>query len=134
MSEKVWESVDELLSLYGIDNTAAGAQDFTELAQDSAALMQYPELNLSTWAVASAVMRERHWSPMIYWGRQKKLFKPLLEAEAETLAALGLTIGEKRTMYALAHAVAAALAERASFAYEHALKIRARIEGVAHYD
>lgn len=125
MQERVWVSAEDLLMLFCVDPSTPGAADFCRLVREAALLLQFPELQSGTWAVATSVMRQRHWSPMVYWSRQKRVLKPLLEAEASTLEALGLKLGDKHTVYALAHAAASCIAARGEGDYAEALQLRA---------
>lgn len=129
MQEKIWESTEELLTLFSVDISSPGAVDFCALVAASALLLQFPELQCGTWAVATAYMRSRKWSPVVYWSRQKKAVKELLETDDDVLEGLGIVMGEKRTVYALAHAVASVLAQSGGGSYEDALKLKNSVEG-----
>ena len=131
MSVQLWELPEDLLMLYEIDPSAPGARDFCDLVSLSAEVLRFPELGCGTWAVAKQFIRERRWSPLVYWSRIKKAVRPLLEAAPDTLAALGLTIdGDKQmTAYALAHAVAVSIAQRYEGDYVTALQVARLIRG-----
>lgn len=112
MALELWTGPEELLMLFSIDPSAPGADDFADLVWLSATVLKFPELGCGTYSVAVQMMRERKWSPLVYWSRIKRGCRPLIEAGAETLRGLGLLIpeGDKLTGYTIAHGAAAALA------------------------
>lgn len=128
MSDRVWNSPEELLLLFSCDPSTPGGVDFCQLVRDSAQLLAFPELGSGTWGVATYVMKQRRWSPLVYWSRIKRAARPILDAEDETLAGLGLSLEGKRSAYALAHAAAVVLAADGG-EYEAALRLRAALEG-----
>lgn len=133
MSEVCWSSPEELLVMFSIDPSLPAAQDFCQLVSDSALLLAHPELKCGTWAVAQGFLRRRHWSPMLFWSRQKRLLRPFFDADIDTLRGIGLDVlPDKLTAYAIAHAAACAMVRGGGgerFPYEKALLLRARLEG-----
>lgn len=123
MSEKPWVFVEDLLMLYDIDPSTPAARDFCGLVELSADVLAFPELGCGTYSVAVTFMKQRKWSPLVYWARLKKVVQPLLVASDETLTALGISVGEKRTTYTLAHAIACSIAADNGGDYQTALEV-----------
>jgi hypothetical protein len=108
-----FKTAEEFCELFGIDTQRGGADDFCRITSVAAALRYYA-LPGSAYAAALALMRARHWSPLILWKRMRHDLAPAFDAGIETLRALGVDPVEKEggmTVCTLAAAVAAALAD-----------------------
>ena len=112
MNMQYFEDAGELLELFGIDTDKPGAQDFACIADMVALMLRYDSYRCTVADLAAVQMRTRKLSPKVFWSRMKRTLRPLIEAEAETLKALGIPApGEPgRTCPHLAHQVGEALA------------------------
>lgn len=97
----------ELLEIFSIDVSTAGAADFLELAHRIAAAKRglVPFCGHGTAKIADAMRKERGISLMVFYARIKQAVKPILETDDATLRGFGLVL-PKRTGSALAVAVA----------------------------
>lgn len=104
---------EELLSLFEIDPRKPGAEDFATLSDLYGLMSRYPQYSVTVADLATLLMRQRKLSPKVYWSRMKRAIRPLIEAEAETLRALGVPCGyttedHRRTCPELAAEIGAA--------------------------
>lgn len=107
---KQWRGPDELLELFGINADASRwASIWCGLVVTLAMGVVYPDYGIDMHAVERAWLRDASVSPVVFWGRIKSTLRPLLEADFDTLAALGLRPYD-RTGRALARAAAEAMA------------------------
>ena len=89
-----FQEAGELLDLYGIDQSKPGAQDFVVLADLYGLMSRYQDQYPCTVAdLARLLMKNRKLSPMVFWSRMKRAIKPLMEADVDTLRALGIPYG-----------------------------------------
>ena len=88
-----FKDAEELLQLFEIDTNSPGAEDFYVLADLYALMSRFPQYRVSVADLARLRMQERKLSPLVFWSRMKRAIKPLVEAEAETLRALGVPCG-----------------------------------------
>lgn len=130
MFSEHWGTGGELLSLFGIDPQLRGAADMVALIEIGGELLQFPDLKVGVYAVAVELMRLQQLSPLVFWSRIKRQCAALMEAEADTLAALGLHLepDAKRTAYAVANAAAEARAAMGGGDREWAMKYAAAIK------
>ena len=103
----------DLLLLFEIDPHKEGAQDFATLSDLYGLMSRFPQYKVTVADLAYILMRQRHLSPRVFWSRMKKAIRPLIEAEAETLRALGVPCGyttedHRRTCPELAAEIGAA--------------------------
>lgn len=72
----------------------------------------FPQYGIDFRDIVAAEMSRRRLSSLVYWSRQKRALAPVLTADADTLAALGLSaVADARTVPALARALAGVLAD-----------------------
>lgn len=83
----------ELLSLFEIDPNKPGAEDFIALSDVYGLMSRFPQYSVTVADLAALLMRQRRLSPRVFWSRMKRAVRPLIEAEAETLRALGVPCG-----------------------------------------
>lgn len=83
----------ELLELFGVDPNKPGAEDFYCLADLYGLMSRFPQYHVTVADLARLRMGERKLSPLVFWSRMKRAIRPLLEADAETLRALGVPCG-----------------------------------------
>ena len=88
-----FRDAEELLVLFGIDPAKPGAEDFYVLAELYGLMSQYPQYRVSVADLAKLRMKERKLSPRVFWSRMKRTIRPLIEADASTLRALGVPCG-----------------------------------------
>jgi len=88
-----FKDAEELLELFGIDTSKPGAEDFYVMADLYGLMSRFPQYRVTVADLARLRMQERKMSPMVFWSRMKRAIKPLVEAEAETLRALGVPCG-----------------------------------------
>lgn len=125
---EAWTTGSELVALFGLTEQAAGVRDFVALIEIGGELLQFPEFGLGTYAVAGELMRAAAISPLVFWTRVKRQCAPLMEAQGDTLEALGLHLPEgKRTAYAVADAAAKRRAAMGGGSREYAAKYAAVI-------
>ena len=107
-----FEDAGDLCELFGIDTKKPGAEDFICIADMVALMLRYDSYRCTVADLAGLRMSNRGLSPKVFWSRMKRTLRPLIEAEAETLKALGIPApGEPgRTCPHLAHQVGEALA------------------------
>lgn len=103
----------ELMTLFEIDPEKPGADDFATLADLYGLMSRYPQYSVTVADLAALLMRQRKLSPKVFWSRMKRAIRPLVEAEAETLRALGVPCGyttedHRRTCPELAAEIGAA--------------------------
>lgn len=128
MSCEVWATGSELVGLFGLTEQAHGVRDFVALIEIGGELLQFPDLGLGIYAVAGELMRSEAVSPLIFWSRIKRQCAPLMQAQGDTLEALGLHLPEgKRTAYAVAAAAAKRRAAMGGGCREYAEKYAAII-------
>lgn len=86
-----WRGPDELLKLFGIDpDSDKWAGIWCGLVALRTLGIKYPEYPLGLDQIATGWMRSEHISPVVYWSRIKSSLRPILDADRETLNALGL--------------------------------------------
>lgn len=95
----VWD----LLAMFSVDTMSDGATDFAALVF-SRLLPKWKGKPLG--AVAADLWKQQKVSPKLFYCRMKRAVRPLLEADAETLLALGVPVPKERTTTAMAQAVA----------------------------
>lgn len=84
---------EELLSLFEIDPKKPGAQDFLCLCDMYAIMCRFEQYRVTVADLAAVLMRQRKLSPLVFWSRMRRAVRPLIEADAETLRALGIPCG-----------------------------------------
>lgn len=85
---------EELLQLFEIDTNKPGAQDFLCLCDLYALMSRYQEqYRVTVSDMAALLMQQRKLSPLVFWSRMKRAIRPLIEADATTLRALGVPYG-----------------------------------------
>ena len=111
---RYFKNPDELLSLFGIDPDRPGPREFSMLCDLMGVMLLYPQYNVTVSALAQTRQRQLKWSPRVYWCTIKRGIRPIMEAEPETLRALGVRYSadaRARTCPELALAVAEALVD-----------------------
>lgn len=113
---RYFEEAEELLTLFEIDVEKPAAQDFCCLADLYALMVNYEQYGVTMSDLAALLMKQRRLSPKVFWSRMKRTIGPLLEADAETLRALGVPVGyakddHQRTCPELAAMVGSAAAD-----------------------
>lgn len=107
---KSWRGCEGLLDLFSVP-ASEGRERFCDLVDMGALLVRF-ETVYGVGDLERAIMREKGWSPLVFWSCIKRAVRPLLQAGGETLRALGVPVeGEPATAHDLAVAIAAAVAE-----------------------
>lgn len=83
----------ELVQLFEIDTRKPAVADFILLCDLYGLMSRFPQYSVTVSDLAVMAMRERKLSPKVFWSRMKRAIRPLLEADAETLRALGVPCG-----------------------------------------
>ena len=105
----IWRTAGELLQLFGVDTSQTGARYFIDLVELLSCTQRFHPVRFKD--LVSVHLRDLKVSPLIYWSQQRRAVRPLLEADADTLRALGVKIVEPpQTTAALVQAVAATMA------------------------
>lgn len=105
----IWKTAGELLQLFGVDTSQTGARYFIDLVELLSCTQRFHPVRFKD--LVAVHLRDLRVSPLIYWSQQRRAVRPLLEADADTLRALGVKIAEPpQTTAALVQAVAATMA------------------------
>lgn len=107
----LWRGPDELLDLFGVDPGGRWAGAWCGLVCLRALGIKWPDYALSFDRIFAGWLRIERVSPVVFWSRVRAALSPLLEADFETLRALGV-YPQALTSRALAEAVAAAMVLR----------------------
>lgn len=121
---EVFTTADEFIALFEIDPRRAGARDFTALCEFGAMFQHYPQYKVTIASLAQYAQRSQRLSPLVYWSRMKHDLRPVIEASASTLKALGLAgapTDRDLTCPEIARMVAEYIAERDTPAQVEAL-------------
>ena len=97
-----WETLHDLLDLYGVDYNRGGGQLFDELVTKGRMLRYTSRYTVRD--LAAGIRTDRKWSPLVYASIMKRALVPLLYATPGELEALGLTV-ERLNVYDLAEAI-----------------------------
>lgn len=104
-------SVKDFLELFSVDCSRGGAKDFIDLTELYALCLAFPEYEVSFGALLRRFLKERKLSPLVFWSRIKRDVKEILEADDDTLDALGVELPPERNGADLSKALAAALSD-----------------------
>ena len=102
MIMQYFKEAEELCSLFEINTAKPGAEDFICLCDLYALMSRYGEqYHITVSDMAVMLMQQRGLSPMVFWSRMKRAIRPLIEADASTLRALGVPSGLVREGHAV---------------------------------
>lgn len=118
-----WASVDELLEMFDVRRSYAGAEWFCRLVEFNALFLAFPVFGVRYGDIIRAELRRLRCSPMLYWGQQRRALRPLLEADALTLRALGLDVPEDFNAADIVRSVSAVLAVKGKHSRETAAEL-----------
>lgn len=105
----IWSTAGELLQLFDVDTSSTGARYFIDLVELYSCCLKYHPVRFRD--LVSAHLRDLRISPLIFWSQQRRALRPLMEADMDTLRALGVALVEPpQTVAALVQAVAATMA------------------------
>lgn len=118
----IWNTAVEFLELFSV-RVSAGADWFTGLVELLALYKCYPEFGIGKREITRHELRRLRVSPMIYWANMRRALRPLMDADPNTLRALGLVLPDDFNCSQLADAVAAVLAANAPQNREYAAEL-----------
>lgn len=105
----IWKTAGDLLQVFNVDTSSTGARYFIDLTELYSCCLKFHDVRFRD--LVAVQLRELRISPLIFWSLQRRALRPLMEAEADTLRALGLALRDRpQTIAALVQAVAATLA------------------------
>lgn len=105
----IWQTVGDLLRLFDVDTSSTGARYFIDLTELYSCCLKFHEVRFRD--LVGVHLRDLRISPLIFWSQQRRALRPLMEADGDTLRALGLALRDRpQTIAELVQAVAATLA------------------------
>ncbi len=118
-----WTTIDELLELFSVRASYSGTEWFCRLVEFNAMYAAFPDLGVGYGDIIRAELRRLRCSPLLYWGQQRRALRPLLEADALTLRALGLDVPDDFNCADIARAVSAVLAVTGKYNRSYAVEL-----------